>query len=297
MLAMSVTDSQLLDDFVRDHDPGAFQSLVTRHGPAVLQVCRAVLQDSHEADDAFQATFLVLVRKASSIRNPDLLGAWLRGVAYRTAMRARCRAARRRAIEKNCAALPRNEYVVNELTPDLRELVREELDRLPETYRLAVTICYLQGLTHQEAAQRLGWPVGTVKIRLVRARHLLRERLDRRGVGLSVSLLLLWLQLSEASAASGLLRKSAVRAKKIAPVGYLSALVAQFGRALAMAAGALGIGAGLKIQWLWVVIALAGLFLGMTGPAVLAFHGRPMQEIDPASLPSNLTDVLTVECR
>ena len=297
MLAVSVTDRQLLDNFVRNHDPGAFRSLVSRHGPEVLRVCRAVLQDAHEADDAFQATFLVLVRKAPSIQNPESLGGWLRGVAYRTATRARCRAARRRAIERTCAELPRNEYCPDELTPELRELVREELDRLPDNYRLPVTLCYLQGLTHQEAAQRLGWPVGTVKVRLVRARRLLRERLDRRGVGLSVSLLLLWLQLSEASAASEPLRESAIGAKKLAVAGRRISLKAQFGRAMEIAKAALGIGVSLKIQWLWVVIALAGLFLGLTGPAVLAFHGPPTQEIDPASLPGNLTDVLSVECR
>src|SRR5271163_1795169 len=103
MLAVSATDSQLLDNFVRDHDPGAFRSLVTRHGPEVLRVCRAVLQDPHEADDAFQATFLVLVRKAPSIQNPESLGGWLRGVAYRAALRSRCRAARRRVVGRTLA--------------------------------------------------------------------------------------------------------------------------------------------------------------------------------------------------
>jgi RNA polymerase sigma factor (sigma-70 family) len=297
MLAVRATDSQLLDHFVRDHDPGAFRSLVTRHGPAVLQVCRAVLQDAHEADDAFQATFLVLVRKAPTIQNPESLGGWLRGVAYRTATRARCRAARRRAIERNCAELARNEHVADELTPELRELVGEELDRLPDTYRLPVTLCYLQGLTHLEAAHRLGWPVGTVKVRLVRARRLLRERLDRRGVGLGVSSLLLWLQVSKISPASEPLRQSAVGAKKLAETGRLASLKAQLGRAMEIAQAALGIGLSLKIQSLWVVIALAGLFLGLTGPAVLAFHGSPVQEIDPTTLPANLTDVLSVECR
>jgi RNA polymerase sigma factor (sigma-70 family) len=297
MLAVSATDSQLLDHFVRDHDPGAFRSLMTRHGPDVLRVCRAVLQDAHEADDAFQATFLVLVRKAPSIQNPESLGGWLRGVAYRTATRARCRAARRRAMERTCAELSRDECVPDPLTPELRELVRAELDRLPDNYRLPVTLCYLQGLTHQEAARRLSWPVGTVKVRLVRARRLLRERLDRRRVGLSVSLLLLWLQLSEASAASEPSWESAVGAKKLAAAGRRTSLKAQFGRALEIAKAALGIGVSLKIQWLWVVMALAGLFLGLTGPTVLAFHGPPAHEIDPASLPGNLTDVLSVDCR
>jgi RNA polymerase sigma factor (sigma-70 family) len=297
MLAMSATDSQLLDHFVRDHDPGAFRSLVSRHGPEVLRVCRAVLQDPHEADDAFQATFLVLVRKAPTIQNPESLGGWLRGVAYRTATRARCRAARRRAIEKNCAELPRNEYLPDELTPELRDLVREELQRLPENYRLPVTLCYLEGMTHQEAARRLGWPVGTVKVRLVRARDRLRERLARRNVGVSVIFLLVWLQLQEASAASELLEKSAVGAKELAEAGRRGLLKARFGHARKIVEATLGIAVGLKTQWLWVVVALAGLFLALNGPAVLAFYGPPVPEIDPTSLPANLTDVLNVECR
>ena len=100
MRGIATTDSQLLDCFVKERDSAAFRNLVVRHGPAVLQVCRGMLQDPHEADDAFQATFLVLIRKAPSIQDPELLGGWLRGVAYRTAVRARCRAARRRVIER-----------------------------------------------------------------------------------------------------------------------------------------------------------------------------------------------------
>jgi RNA polymerase sigma factor (sigma-70 family) len=298
MLTMSTSDSQLLDDFVRDHDPGAFRSLVMRHGPAVLQVCRAVLQDPHEADDAFQATFLVLVRRAPSIQNPESLGGWLRGVAYRTSRRARCRAARRRAVEKSSAALPRNEEIPDELAPELRELVRQELDRLPDTYRLPVTLCYLQGLTHQETARRLGWPIGTVKIRLVRARRLLRERFDRRGVGISVSLLLLGLPLrDDAASASEALAQSTPGQKKSTARGDRASLRVQFVRLTKVAEAALTSGIVPRIRWLWVVIAVAGLFMGLAGPTVLAFHGTPMQDIDPTTLPPNLTDVLSVECR
>jgi RNA polymerase sigma factor (sigma-70 family) len=296
MLAVNATDSELLDHFVKDHDPGAFRSLVTRHGPAVLQVCRNVLQDAHEADDAFQATFLVLVRKAPSIQDPESLGGWLRGVAYRTATRARCRAARRRAVERNCAEPPRNECALDGLTTELRDLLREELDRLPESYRLPVTLCYLQGMTHQEAAKRLAWPVGTVKVRLVRARRLLRDRLDRRGVGFGVSMLL-WLSVKEAKAAFDQPGKSAPGAKDSAGQGRWSPLRARFGRALEIADSALSIGGGWNIRWVWAAVALAGLLVGLAGPAVLAFHGLPVQDIDPTSLPGNLTDVLSVDCR
>src|SRR5262249_26684028 len=185
MLGVGPTDRQLLDEFIRDQDAGAFQGLVARHGAAVLQVCRGVLRDPHEAEDAFQATFLVLVRKAPAIRDPEALGAWLRGVAYRVAIRARRRAARRRAIERTGAEMSRHEpgVIPAEATSDLRKVVREELERLPDLYRQPVALCYLDGLTHQEAARRLDWPVGTVKVRLVRARRLLRERLARWGGG------------------------------------------------------------------------------------------------------------------
>ncbi len=187
MPGVGVTDRQLLDEFVRDQDAGAFRILVGRHGTAVHRVCRGVLRDADEAEDAFQATFLVLVRKAPAIRDPETLGAWLRGVAYRVAVRARRRAARRRAIEKTRAEMSRHEpgLIPAEATSELRKVVREELERLPDPYRQPIALCYLDGLTHQEAARRLDWPVGTVKVRLVRARRLLRERLDRRGVGLA----------------------------------------------------------------------------------------------------------------
>ena len=193
MLSIVGTDRQLLDQFVRLGDQTAFGGIVSRHGPAVLQVCRGVLHDPHEAEDAFQATFLVLVRKAPVLKDPEAVGGWLRGVAYRTAVRARCRTARRRAFERTRAEMSRIDDLPNEVAPDLRQTIREELERLPELYRRVVLLsCYMEGLTHQEAARKLGWPLGTVKIRLVRGRRLLRERLDRRGVGLGAALLL-WL--------------------------------------------------------------------------------------------------------
>src|SRR5277367_2065658 len=129
MQGTAATDSQLLDYFVRKRDSAAFRSLVLRHGPAVLQVCRGVLQDPHEAEDAFQATFLVLVRKAPSIQDPESLGGWLRGVAYRTAVRARCHAARRRVIERTRADMPPTAHSHEELAPEVRQMIRDELDR------------------------------------------------------------------------------------------------------------------------------------------------------------------------
>ena len=296
MRGTAASDSELLNCFVRERDSAAFRNLVVRHGPVVLQVCRGVLQDPHEAEDAFQATFLVLVRKAPSIQDPESLGGWLRGVAYRTAVRSRCRAARRRVIERTLADMSPSEHCHEELAPELRQMIREELDRIPDSYRQALTLCYLEGLTHQEAASRLGWPVGTVKARLVRGRRLLRERLDRRGAGLGAGLLLWLLNPSRAPAVPEPLLESTVRVMTLGARGRRAALESKSAGALRMAEATLGVAIGLKVHWLWPVLAVLAILLGFTGSTALAFHGRPVPDVDPTTLPSNLTDVLNVDC-
>jgi RNA polymerase sigma factor (sigma-70 family) len=177
-------EGALLDRFLARRDAAAFEALVARHGPMVLGVCRRLLRDPHDVDDAFQATFLVLVRKGGSLRRRDALGPWLYGVAYRVAARARSRAATR--LEAGSLVDPADDGdspgLLVERTEDALAL-HEELARLPESYRAPVVLCYLEGLTHDEAAERLRWPVGTVRGRLARARDKLRERLERRGVG------------------------------------------------------------------------------------------------------------------
>ncbi len=296
MQGTAATDSQLLDYFVRKRDSAAFRSLVLRHGPAVLQVCRGVLQDPHEAEDAFQATFLVLVRKAPSIEDPQSLGGWLRGVAYRTALRARCHAARRRVIERTRADISLAAHSHEELAPELRQMIREELDRLPDSYRQPVTLCYMEGLTHQEAARRLGWPLGTVKVRLVRGRRLLRERLDRRGASLGGALLLWLLNPSRAPAVPQPLLESTVRVMSLGVAGRRGALKSKFAGALRMADAALGTGLAMNIHWTWPVVVLAVIMLGLTGSAALAFPGKLAPDVDPTTLPANLTDILNVDC-
>ena len=190
-----LTEGELLERFVRGHDESAFEALIARHGPMVLGVCRQLLRDPNDVDDAFQATFLVLVRKAGTLRRHDLLGNWLYGVAYRVATRARVLAARRLAkspygheavgrLDEGCRRLSgQDEAASLDLEP--RPWLHEEVGRLPEKYRVPVLLCYFEGLTHEEAAGRLGWPLGTVKGRLARARDLLRRRLTRRGLTLS----------------------------------------------------------------------------------------------------------------
>jgi RNA polymerase sigma factor (sigma-70 family) len=182
------TDGQLLRRFVAERDQAAFALLLERHGAMVLGVCGRVLDDPNDVDDAFQASFLVLVRKASSIRKTESLASWLYGVAQRTAHKARCTAARRRARERQVPNMP-IEPVHQASWSDLRPLLDEELSRLPEKYRAPLVLCYLEGKTNEEAARRLGWTKGTVSGRLARARELLRGRLSRRGITLSGSVL------------------------------------------------------------------------------------------------------------
>jgi RNA polymerase sigma factor (sigma-70 family) len=177
-------DAALLASFVRRGDQAAFEVLVHRHGPMVWGVCRRLLTRTEDAEDAFQAAFVVLLRRAGSIRDGSLLGNWLYGVAYRVAVRARARAARRAATEKQ-GMLTEPAAAASETTTDWQHLLHEEVFRLPGKYRRPVVMCYLNGKTNEEAAAALGWPVGTVKGRLSRARELLRVRLDRRGVCLT----------------------------------------------------------------------------------------------------------------
>lgn len=173
-------DDALLGRFLSDRDEGAFAHLVARHGPMVLGVCRRVLRDDHAADDAFQATFLVLAKKAAGVRPPGVLGPWLYGVAFRTALKARGREARRRAVEHEYATRNATHHTPD--SGDLRPVIDEQLNALPEKYRLPLVLCGVQGLGKHEAAERLGLPEGTVSSRLARGREMLRDRLARRGV-------------------------------------------------------------------------------------------------------------------
>ena len=187
--ASGLSDRQLLERFAGRRDASAeaaFEVLVLRHGPMVLRVCHNVLGDATDAQDAFQATFLVLVRRSGSIRRLESLGSWLYGVACRVAARARVDAARRRAAERRGAL-----RVVQAVDssgagePDRAEfgpVIQEEVRRLPEKYRAVVALCYWQGLTQEQAATQLGCPLGTVRSRLARARDRLHRRLTHRGL-------------------------------------------------------------------------------------------------------------------
>jgi RNA polymerase sigma factor (sigma-70 family) len=202
-------DRHLLERFVARRDEAAFTALVRRHGPMVLSVCRRVLYSPADAEDAFQATFLVLARKAASIRKREALASWLHGVAFHLASTAKARNARRRYHEVRAAEERRSRLGHGLPTVpqgavawrELQEVLDAELRRLPDVCREPLVLCYLEGLSHEEAARRLSWPVGTVKSRLARARELLRARMERRGLALSASAFAVALAANTANAA------------------------------------------------------------------------------------------------
>jgi RNA polymerase sigma factor (sigma-70 family) len=182
------SDGGLLERFVTCRDEAAFAALVRRHGPLVLGVCRRVLGDGPDAEDAFQATFLVLFRRAHALRRGGTLAGWLYTVAYHAALKARAGAARRRRYEREALDMPRTESCFEDVWHDLQPVLDEELNRLPDKYRAPIILCYLEGKTYTVAARLLNCPAGTVKSRLARARDLLRARLARRGVTLPAGL-------------------------------------------------------------------------------------------------------------
>jgi RNA polymerase sigma factor (sigma-70 family) len=255
-----LSDSQLLSRYVdaggRDAmAEAAFRELVNRHGPMVLAVCRQLLKRPHDADDAFQATFLVLVRKARSIRVDESLAPWLCGVAYRVARRARDVAARYRPIDSVPTEESSRSPADDAYQFDLRPLLHEELARLPGKFRDVIVLCHLEGKSLVEAARELRWPVGTVSSRLSRGRRLLRSRLERRGLEVAPAMLAAnWLAGTPAAVAPTLLESTVTAAIGFATGPAVPALV------LSLTHGVL------RTMWLRKVktISLAVLLIGAT---------------------------------
>jgi polysaccharide biosynthesis/export protein len=223
-----LNDGQLLEQFLAGRDAAgelAFEALVARHGPMVMRVCRNTVDDPHDVHDAFQAVFLVLARRGSAIRDRQSVGSWLHGVTVRVTARARVAAIRRQIRDRRNLGAAQTIAAVaskpDDGSPaernDRAEVVHQELSNLPEKYRAPVVLCYLEGLTHDEAAARLSWPVGTVRSRLARARDRLRGRLTRRGVAAPASIgpMASWLS-GEPGASSKLL--ATVSAASSAPI-------------------------------------------------------------------------------
>jgi len=183
------SDGQLLDRYLSSRDEGAFEAIVNLHGPMVLSLCRRFLRDPRDIEDVFQATFLILARKASSIRRREVLSSWLYGVAYRIAVRARSEVLKRRSIETGVHLLGDPADVESRGVDEIGPVLDQELSRLPEKYRAPIVLCYLKEQTHDQAAAELRWPVGTVRSRLARGRELLKERLTRRGCSPATAML------------------------------------------------------------------------------------------------------------
>jgi RNA polymerase sigma factor (sigma-70 family) len=273
------TDGELLRLFVARRDETAFAALVQRHGPMVWGVCRRVLSDAHDADDAWQAVFLVLARKAPSLRRPELLGNWLYGVACRTAAKARGLAIRRRS---------REEPLVEDVPAtagdsdwrELRPLLDEELQRLPEKYRAPLVLCYLEGKTYVETAQTLGWAEGTVSGRLARAREMLRTRLVRRGVSIPAAALATILCADKLSAAvPPALVDAVVNATVLSAAGKTAGVVSA--NVLTLSQGVL------RTMFLSRLMILTAVFLvvGTVGTTVgaLVYRGPGKESVSPKS--------------
>jgi RNA polymerase sigma factor (sigma-70 family) len=260
-----LTDGQLLERFLATRDESAFEAILCRHGPMVMGVCRRVLPCVQDAEDAFQATFLVLVHKAGSVAAREAVGSWLYGVAYRTACKARVSAARRRAKEMQMAR-PEAQQEPDDLWRELRPLLDQELSRLPEKYRGPVVLCDLQGQTRKQAAAQLGCPEGTVSGRLARARGMLAKRLARHGRVLSTAAFATALAQGNASACvrpplvGSTIKAATLVAAGHAPAGVVSAPVA------ALTAGVLKAMSisKLKVVFAALAVGLVGIGLGVS---------------------------------
>jgi RNA polymerase sigma factor (sigma-70 family) len=214
----AVTDRALIQRFAAGDDEAAFATLVRRHGPMVLRVCQRILGNAHDAEDAYQATFIVLARKAAALSWRESLAGWLHEVAYRLALKARTAAGRRRAHESLASGPPSAAPPVGEIT--LREaqaVLNEELNRLPEKLRTPLVLCYLEGLAQEQAARQAGWSLSTLKRRLRQGLALLQARLQRRGVALSAVLSVTLL--GEARFTSAALLDAAARAGRLFRTG------------------------------------------------------------------------------
>ncbi len=176
-----MNERDLLERFVVEKDPEAFRELIERHGAMVLGVCRSILHEPHDAEDSFQNVFLILAKRANTIKHLDTIAPWLHRVALRVARRARAKTCSA-GLGRWPARMRGPSIPQDSSDPTVLPLLREEISQLPDRYRLPLVLCYLEGKTNQEAARQLQWPVGTVKGRLSRARQTLRDRLSRRGL-------------------------------------------------------------------------------------------------------------------
>jgi RNA polymerase sigma factor (sigma-70 family) len=276
--ATGLSDSQLLERFANKRAESvdaartaemAFEAIVNRHGAMVWGVCRRVLGDANEAEDAFQATLLLLVRKAGSLHLDGSLGRWLYGIAHRIALRARLQARRRATYCGNVPVTATADPAGEVARHELREIVGDEIDRLPLKYRYPIELCYLQGMTYDQAARQLDWPLATVKSRLTRGRLRLQRRLARRGLAPLAAAVATALCEESHAAVPPVLVRSIVHASASRAAGVLPAAV------IDLTQGALQM-----MMWEKLKVAAVGI-VAAVGVTAAALAQRPSQDRGP----------------
>jgi RNA polymerase sigma factor (sigma-70 family) len=274
------TDGQLLESFVSHREAAALEALVRRHAPMVWGVCGRILHNHHDTEDAFQATFLVLVRKASTVRPREMVGNWLYGVARQTALKARATRAKRQTRERQVTDMPESAVKERDLWNDLLPVLDQELSRLPDKYRVAIILCDLEGKTRKEAARQLGCPEGTMAGRLTRARIMLAKRLTRRGVVLSGGALAA--VLSQQAAASGVqasVASSTIKAATLLAAGKAAATGAISVKVATLTEGVMKAMLFTKLKTVLAVVMILGFMAA--GATILTSRTAAGQEDKP----------------
>ncbi len=292
--AIRLPDHELLERFVTRHDEDAFAILLRRHGPMVMRVCHRILSNHNDAEDAFQATFLVLCRKASSVRRRESVASWLHGVAYHVAVKARARCACRASHENRVKPRTSGDLLTEITVREAQEILNRELAQLPEKYRAPLVLCYLEGLTRDEAAQLLGCPLGTVRSRIDRARELLRTRLAKCGITLgSGSLVSILSDCAAVAAVPSALFQSTVKAAAVVTANGATASVVS-AEVAALANGAVR---AMFMNKLKIAVALF-VILGVLSSGLFAHRAigdkpqqnRPQEAAKPEGVPAPAKD-------
>jgi RNA polymerase sigma factor (sigma-70 family) len=274
-----MTDAQLLERFLAQQEEEVFETLLTRHGPMVLGVCRRLLNNAHDAEDAFQATFLVLIRKAAALRQRPTIGNWLYGVAYNTALKARAAAALRRAREAQVREVSLSEARTEDTLENWQPLLDDELSRLPDKFREPVVLCDIQGLTRKEAARQLGVAEGTLSGRLTTARRRLAKRLARHGVTLSAGALATCLcENAAAACVPRALLTSTAKAAALCAAGKTATAVASV-QVAALTEGVLKTMLLSKLKTVAAYVAVVGILAA--GGGILAERSQSDKEASP----------------
>jgi RNA polymerase sigma factor (sigma-70 family) len=289
-----LSEWQLLERYLEGRDEIAFEALVARHGPMVLRVCRRMLADTNDVEDAFQATFLVLVRRARQLAPRDAIGPWLHGVAARVALRARSETARRRRLAPIACDLADAAAAAEPALADreLGEVLERELAQLPTKYRAPVVLCYLEGQTHEQAARELAWPLGTVKGRLARARDLLRGRLARRGLTPTAGAFALVLSRDSSAAVGRDLLDRTVKAALDLSLGRATSQVVSTSIA-SLVEGVLTSMMLTKLKWGGAAVLLSALAL--TGAGVMARQSAGPEPEQPRAARGRVVDFAKAE--